>query len=62
METGLAHTRWCHGFARNRRKTGFTLPLKEWLQQESGAKVEFGKRTWARKVYETMFSPANGYY
>lgn len=47
---------------RNRRKTGFTLPLKEWLQQESGAKVEFGKRTWARKVYETMFSPANGYY
>ena len=47
---------------RNRRKTGFTLPLKEWLRQESGSKVEFGKRTWARKIYETMFSPANGYY
>lgn len=46
----------------NRRKTGFTLPLKEWLRQESGGKVEFGKRTWARKVYETMFSSANGYY
>ncbi|HEY8712594.1 MAG TPA: asparagine synthase (glutamine-hydrolyzing) [Thermoanaerobaculia bacterium] len=47
---------------RNRRKTGFTLPLKEWLKQESGGKVEFGKRTWARKVYETMFSPASGSY
>jgi asparagine synthase (glutamine-hydrolysing) len=47
---------------RNRRKTGFTLPLKEWLRQESGGKVEFGKRTWARKVYETMFSSANGSY
>lgn len=47
---------------RNRRKTGFTLPLREWLQQEGGGHVEFGKRTWARKVYETMFSPANGYY
>ncbi len=47
---------------RDRRKTGFTLPLKEWLRQESGGKVEFGKRTWARKVYETLFSPANGYY
>ncbi|MGZ5477529.1 MAG: asparagine synthase-related protein, partial [Thermoanaerobaculia bacterium] len=47
---------------RNRRKTGFTLPLKEWLKQESGGKVEFGKRTWARKVYESMFSSANGYY
>jgi asparagine synthase (glutamine-hydrolysing) len=47
---------------RNRRKTGFTLPLKEWLRQESGGKVEFGKRTWARRVYERMFSTANGSY
>jgi len=47
---------------RNRRKTGFTLPMKEWLRQESGGKVEFGKRTWARKVYETMFGAANGYW
>ncbi|HSP34009.1 MAG TPA: asparagine synthase (glutamine-hydrolyzing), partial [Thermoanaerobaculia bacterium] len=33
---------------RNRRKTGFTLPMKEWLREET--KVEFGKRTWARRV------------
>ena len=45
---------------RTRRKTGFTLPIKEWLQQEG--RVEFGKRSWARKVYEEMFSPANGYW
>jgi asparagine synthase (glutamine-hydrolysing) len=43
---------------RARRKTGFTLPIREWLQQEG--KVEFGKRSWARKVYEAMFSPENG--
>jgi asparagine synthetase B (glutamine-hydrolysing) len=45
---------------RARRKTGFTLPIREWLQQEG--RVEFGKRSWARKVYEMMFSPANGYW
>jgi len=45
---------------RTRRKTGFTLPIKEWLRQEG--RVEFGKRSWARKVYEEMFSPANGYW
>lgn len=43
---------------RNRRKTGFTLPIKEWLQQEG--KVEFGKRSWARKVYEVMFGSERG--
>jgi asparagine synthase (glutamine-hydrolysing) len=43
---------------RNRRKTGFTLPIREWLQQEG--KVEFGKRSWARKVYEVMFGPGRG--
>jgi len=43
---------------RTRRKTGFTLPIKEWLRQEG--RVEFGKRSWARKVYEVMFSGANG--
>ena len=42
---------------RNRRKTGFTLPIKEWL----GGK-EFGKRGWARRVYEVMFSRENGYW
>jgi asparagine synthase (glutamine-hydrolysing) len=43
---------------RHRRKTGFTLPIKEWLQQEG--RVEFGKRSWARKVYEVMFAPDRG--
>jgi asparagine synthase (glutamine-hydrolysing) len=45
---------------RARRKTGFTLPIREWLQQEG--RVEFGKRSWARKVYEVMFSPETGYW
>ena len=45
---------------RTRRKTGFTLPIKEWLQQEG--RVELGKRSWARKVYEVMFSTENGYW
>ncbi|HWW62076.1 MAG TPA: hypothetical protein VN181_11965, partial [Thermoanaerobaculia bacterium] len=45
---------------RARRKTGFTLPIKEWLQSEG--RVEFGKRSWARKVYEVMFSGAMGYW
>ncbi|HEX8171866.1 MAG TPA: asparagine synthase (glutamine-hydrolyzing) [Thermoanaerobaculia bacterium] len=46
---------------RARRKTGFTLPIKEWLSQDgNGARVEFGKRSWARKVYEVMFSSGNG--
>jgi asparagine synthase (glutamine-hydrolysing) len=43
---------------RKRRKTGFTLPIKEWLGQEG--RVEFGKRSWARKVYEVMFSGDRG--
>ncbi|HSP13671.1 MAG TPA: asparagine synthase (glutamine-hydrolyzing) [Thermoanaerobaculia bacterium] len=47
---------------RNRKKTGFTLPLKEWLQKESGGQVEFGKRTWARKVFSTLFASGNGYW
>jgi asparagine synthase (glutamine-hydrolysing) len=45
---------------RRRRKTGFTLPIKEWLRQEG--RVEFGKRSWARKVYEVMFSEEKGYW
>jgi asparagine synthase (glutamine-hydrolysing) len=46
---------------RDRRKTGFTLPIREWLAQESGAgKTEFGKRAWARRVYEEMFSAGRG--
>ena len=45
---------------RNRKKTGFTVPIREWLQHEG--RGEFGKRSWARKVYQEMFSPANGYW
>jgi asparagine synthase (glutamine-hydrolysing) len=44
---------------RNRRKTGFTLPIRQWLAQEEG-RVEFGKRSWARRVYEAMFSETHG--
>jgi asparagine synthase (glutamine-hydrolysing) len=45
---------------RQRRKTGFTLPINEWLREESS--VEHGKRSWARKVYEVMFSGERGYW
>jgi asparagine synthase (glutamine-hydrolysing) len=41
-----------------RRKTGFTLPIKEWLGQEG--EVEVGQRFWARKVHAAMFSPEHG--
>ncbi|HET7711170.1 MAG TPA: asparagine synthase C-terminal domain-containing protein, partial [Thermoanaerobaculia bacterium] len=43
---------------RKRRKTGFTLPIREWLRQEG--RVEFGKRSWARKIYEVMFGEERG--
>jgi asparagine synthase (glutamine-hydrolysing) len=43
---------------RERRKTGFTLPIREWLLQEG--EVEVGKRSWAKKVYAELFSPARG--
>jgi asparagine synthase (glutamine-hydrolysing) len=45
---------------RNRRKTGFTLPINEWLKEEG--RVEFGKRSWARKVYDVMFGESRGRY
>jgi asparagine synthase (glutamine-hydrolysing) len=45
---------------RNRRKTGFTVPIREWLRQEGA--VEFGKRSWARKVFDVMFSESHGYW
>ncbi|HEV7489033.1 MAG TPA: asparagine synthase (glutamine-hydrolyzing) [Thermoanaerobaculia bacterium] len=47
---------------RVRRKTGFTLPINEWLAQEATGPVEFGKRSWARKVYEVMFSAERGHW
>jgi asparagine synthase (glutamine-hydrolysing) len=43
---------------RKRRKTGFTLPIKEWLKEEG--EVEVGKRSWAKRVYAEMFSPQRG--
>ena len=43
---------------RKRRKTGFTLPIKEWLRQEG--EVEVGKRSWAKRVYREIFSPRRG--
>ncbi len=46
---------------RNRRKTGFTVPMREWLRQQDGA-AEFGKRGWARRVYEVMFANVNGHW
>jgi asparagine synthase (glutamine-hydrolysing) len=43
---------------RQRRKTGFTLPINEWLREEG--RVEHGKRSWARRVYAEMFSEKRG--
>jgi asparagine synthase (glutamine-hydrolysing) len=43
---------------RLRRKTGFTLPIREWLRREGV--VEVGKRAWAKKVYDEMFR--DGYW
>ena len=45
---------------RDRRKTGFTLPINEWLREEG--RVEHGKRSWARRVYDVMFAPERGYW
>ena len=45
---------------RDRRKTGFTMPIREWLKEEGAA--EFGKRAWARKVFDVMFSAENGHW
>jgi len=43
---------------RGRRKTGFTLPIHEWLRDEGP--LEHGKRSWAKRVYEVMFGPSRG--
>jgi len=42
---------------RSRRKTGFTLPIQEWL---GGA--EHGKRSWARRVYAEIFASNRGHW
>jgi asparagine synthase (glutamine-hydrolysing) len=44
----------------SRRKTGFTLPIREWLEKDGSAPAQPGKRAWALKVYEAMFSAENG--
>jgi asparagine synthase (glutamine-hydrolysing) len=41
----------------HRRKTGFTLPIRQWL-----ASQEHGKRGWARRVFEVMFGSDRGYW
>src|SRR5437762_1831023 len=47
---------------RDRRKTGFTLPIKEWLLKESGGRVQVGKRSWARRGYAVRFGNERGYW
>lgn len=39
------------GAVLNRPKTGFTVPVREWLQAEGMPRVERGLRSWARQVY-----------
>jgi asparagine synthase (glutamine-hydrolysing) len=40
-----------------RRKTGFTVPVREWLLGESGAGGEHGFRAWAQHVFRQYLSP-----
>ncbi len=41
----------------NRDKTGFSIPVREWLLQVDGnAKSERGLRGWAKRVYEEQWS------
>ncbi len=45
-----------------RRKTGFAVPVREWMLggERGGKGTEFGKRGWARYLYNTAFRPEGG--
>jgi asparagine synthase (glutamine-hydrolysing) len=45
-----------------RGKTGFAVPVREWMLggERGGKGKEFGKRGWARYLYNTAFRPAGG--
>ena len=41
----------------NRRKTGFSVPVREWLLDGSSAATERGIRGWSRYVYQQCSAP-----
>jgi asparagine synthase (glutamine-hydrolysing) len=45
-----------------RGKTGFAVPVREWMLggKRGGKGKEFGKRGWARYLYDTAFRPDGG--
>ncbi len=44
-----------------RKKTGFSIPVREWIFGQDGASGERGLRGWARKIYGYSCTPtANG--
>ena len=58
----ILHSIFTHQYPRS-APNGSALPwlsMNEWLREEG--RVEHGKRSWARKVYEVMFSAARGYW
>jgi asparagine synthase (glutamine-hydrolysing) len=42
----------------NRKKTGFSVPVREWLLDGSSATHERGMRGWLRYVYQSSLAPA----
>jgi asparagine synthase (glutamine-hydrolysing) len=45
-----------------RGKTGFSVPVREWMLggERGGKGKEFGRRGWARHLYNTAFRPEGG--
>jgi len=41
----------------NRRKTGFSIPVREWLLDVSSATLVRGMRGWSRYIYQQGFTP-----